>query len=109
MTEAELKLKDAIRDSARKELDSWYQKRNSAIESRRTMNRANETESNDSRNGSINESGKYATTPSSHAIFPSQWERITDLIDFQRATDKDTSRMRSILLSLKNAPATTTA
>ncbi len=109
MTEAELKLKNAIRDSASKELDSWYQKRNSAIESRRTLNRANETESNDSRNGPINESGKYVITPSSHTIFPSQWERITDLIDFQRATDKDTSRMRSILLSLKNAPATTTA
>ena len=59
MTEAELKLKDAIRDSARKELDKWYEKRATTIESRRSMNRANETESNDSRNGSVNESGKY--------------------------------------------------
>jgi|LauGreDrversion4_2_1035121.scaffolds.fasta_scaffold17998_2 hypothetical protein len=59
MTEAELKLKEAIKDSARKELEQWYEKRSSSIEARRAMNRANETESNDSRNGSMNESGKY--------------------------------------------------
>ncbi len=59
MTEAEVKLKDAIRESAKKELHSWYEQRSSAIEARRSMNRANETESNDSRNGSINEGGKY--------------------------------------------------
>ena len=108
MTEAEIKLKDAIKESAKKELSSWYEQRSAAIESRRAMNRVNETESNDSRNGSINEGGKYVSFTSNGPmnVF-SHWERITDLIDFQKATDKDTSRMRSILLSLKNAPGTT--
>lgn len=59
MTEAELKLKEAIKESAKRDLDGWYEKRATSIEARRAMNRANETESNDSRNGSINESGKY--------------------------------------------------
>ena len=58
MTEAELKLKEAIKDTAKKDLEKWYQQRNSDIQSRRAINRSNETESNDSRNGSMNEGGK---------------------------------------------------
>jgi hypothetical protein len=36
--------------------------------------------------------------------FCSRWERVADLVDFQMSSEKDTSRMKSILLSLKNAP-----
>jgi len=59
MTETDAKLKETIRETAAKELSEWYAKRASEIESRKAMNRANDTESNDSRNGSVNEGGKY--------------------------------------------------
>ena len=59
MTGTDTKLKETIRETAAKELSAWYAKRAAEIESRKAMNRANDTESNDSRNGSVNEGGKY--------------------------------------------------
>jgi hypothetical protein len=59
MTETDARLKEALRESASKELASWYEKRSTAIEARKAMNRANDADSNDSRNGSVNEGGKY--------------------------------------------------
>ncbi|KAG1666740.1 Clathrin light chain A [Nymphon striatum] len=90
--EEEEKKKNELRDGAKKELDEWYSRYNDQIEKSKVNNRNAEKEYVTARD---------ATQPGQ------EWERIATLCDFNpkssRAT-KDVSRMRSILLQLKQTP-----
>ncbi|KAF8787066.1 clathrin light chain-like isoform X2 [Argiope bruennichi] len=85
----EEKKKQELRESAKKELDDWYTRYREQIEKSKLNNRAAE-------NDMIAE--RDAEAPGQ------EWERIARLCDFNpkssRST-KDTSRMRSIILQLK--------
>ena len=104
MTDADAKLKQGLREKALKDIETWREQRAALIEKEKAKNRLSELNDSDDRNHSGVECNKYVI---SHpiVIYLSRWERVADLIDFQKTSDKDTSRMKSLLLSLKNAPA----
>lgn len=85
----EEKKKTELQETAKKELDDWYARYKEQIEKTKLSNRR-----------------EYVADPNAEA--PGQeWERIARLCDFNpkssRST-KDTSRMRSIILQLKQSP-----
>lgn len=84
------------RESAKRELEEWYKHRQEqlvkTIENNRLSNKASETEIMASR---ANDSNGH------------DWERIAKLCDFNpkaNKNQKDNSRLRSILLQLKQTP-----
>jgi len=84
--------KDELRETAKKELDDWYKHYAEQIQKTKTQNRAAEQEYVKDRD---------AETPGQ------EWERIAKLCDFNPKSSKhskDVSRMRSILLQLKQTP-----
>jgi len=93
----EEKKKAEWRETARRELEDWYRHRDEQVEKSRKLNRESEdafvTERDEKKPGG-------------------EWERIGRLCDFNpkssRSGAKDVSRMRSILLQLKQNPVPTT-
>lgn len=60
MADADVKLKEALRDKATKELESWYEQRQVAIDKRKAANRIdNTTEVNEPKGTSGSEATKY--------------------------------------------------
>jgi len=90
----EEKKKTEMKEAARKELEDWYKHHKEAIEKTRLANRNAEKE--------------LISQPSE--LEPGQeWERIAKLCDFNpkaSRNSKDVSRMRSIILQLKQTPPT---
>ena len=88
----EEKKKQELKETAKKELDDWYARYKEQIEKAKLNNRNAEKEWVADRDAE------------SHG---QEWERIARLCDFNpkssRST-KDTSRMRSIILQLKQSP-----
>ncbi|CAG0897592.1 unnamed protein product [Darwinula stevensoni] len=88
----EEKAKLALREQAKRELEEWYKNHEEQISKTKSANRAAEKE--------------YHTM--STAVEPGQeWERIAKLCEFNPKHSrgvKDTSRMRSIILQLKQSP-----
>ncbi|GFU40287.1 clathrin light chain A [Nephila pilipes] len=88
----EEKKKQELRETAKKEMDDWYARYKEQIEKAKLNNRNAEKEWIADRD---------AESPGQ------EWERIARLCDFNpkssRST-KDTSRMRSIILQLKQSP-----
>ncbi|XP_025091406.1 clathrin light chain B-like isoform X2 [Pomacea canaliculata] len=90
--EAEEETKEEWREKAKKELDDWYKKHAEQLEKTRENNRAAEEAFIKDRDEKV----------------PGQaWEKITRLCEFNPKNSKNTkdvSRMRSILLQLKQTP-----
>ncbi|KAK2849342.1 hypothetical protein Q5P01_009176 [Channa striata] len=80
------------REKAKKELEDWHVHQNEQMEKNKANNRASED----------------AFLAESDGDSPgSEWERVARLCDFNPKTNKqakDVSRMRSVLISLKQAP-----
>nr|XP_057919398.1 clathrin light chain B isoform X3 [Doryrhamphus excisus] len=81
-----------LREKAKKELEDWHVHQNEQMEKNKANNRASEevllAENDDDSPGSA-------------------WERVAHLCDFNPKTNKqakDVSRMRSVLISLKQTP-----
>merc|ERR1712150_275772 len=81
-----------LREQAKKELDDWYKHYEEQLNKTKVTNRESEkefvAEVNDIRPGS-------------------EWERVNKLVDFNTKSNrntKDMSRMRSIMLQLKQSP-----
>ncbi|XP_032410759.1 clathrin light chain B isoform X4 [Xiphophorus hellerii] len=80
------------REKAKKELEDWHVHQNEQMEKNKTNNRASE------------EAFLAETDGDSPG---SEWERVARLCDFNPKTSKqakDVSRMRSVLISLKQTP-----
>ncbi|KAK9517865.1 hypothetical protein VZT92_023204 [Zoarces viviparus] len=80
------------RDKAKKELEDWHVHQNEQMEKNKVNNRASEEDILAEGNGD---------SPGS------EWERVARLCDFNPKTNKqakDVSRMRSVLISLKQTP-----
>nr|XP_033783620.1 clathrin light chain B [Geotrypetes seraphini] len=82
------------REKAKKDLEEWYIRQNDQVEKTKASNRASDenfiSESKDDAPGS-------------------EWERVARLCDFNPKSSKqskDVSRMRSVLISLKQSPLT---
>ncbi|KAI0238160.1 Clathrin light chain A [Lamellibrachia satsuma] len=89
--ESEKKMEE-WRAAAKKELEDWYKHCDEQLEKRKTMNREVEAEFIQERDDNV----------PGH-----EWERICRLCEFNpkgTRTQKDVSRMRSILLQLKQTP-----
>ncbi|CAK9809850.1 Clathrin light chain [Anthophora quadrimaculata] len=88
----EEKKKEEWREAARKELEEWYKHHAEAISKTKTTNRNAE---------------KQFVAEADEVEPGTEWERITKLCDFNpksSRTSKDVSRMRSIILQLKQSP-----
>lgn len=88
----EEKKKDELRASARKELEEWYKHHEEQIEKTQNQNRSAEKEYVMNRDAGT--AGQ-------------EWEKIAKLCDFNPKSSKstkDVSRMRSIILQLKQTP-----
>jgi len=93
--EEELK-KDELREQARKELEDWYKHHDDSIGKTKTTNRNAE---------------KQFVADDDDIEPGTEWERIAKLCDFNPKTNKssrDVSRMRSIILQLKQQPLSKT-
>ncbi|XP_034398666.1 clathrin light chain B isoform X2 [Cyclopterus lumpus] len=80
------------REKAKKELEDWHVHQNEQMEKNKVNNRA--TEEDFLEEGNSDSPG-------------SEWERVAHLCDFNPKTNKqakDVSRMRSVLISLKQTP-----
>lgn len=80
------------KEKAKKELDEWHVRQNEQMEKNKANNRASEE-------AFLKECDE--DTPGS------EWERVARLCDFNPKTNKqskDVSRMRSVLIALKQAP-----
>ncbi|KAM8974621.1 clathrin light chain B isoform 2-T2 [Pelodytes ibericus] len=80
------------REKAKKDLEEWYQRQSEQIEKNKVSNRASDEslvpETKDEETGT-------------------EWERVAKLCDFNPKSSKqskDVSRLRSVLISLKQAP-----
>ena len=60
MSDADVKLKQAIREKALSDLEAWHEQRRIAIEKQKAKNRLAEANEPDERNGSVVDSSKYA-------------------------------------------------
>ncbi|XP_055588900.1 clathrin light chain isoform X2 [Uranotaenia lowii] len=92
--EEELK-KEELREQARKELEDWYKHHDEAISKTKAANRNAE---------------KQFVAETDEIEPGTEWERIAKLCDFNPKTNKsskDISRMRSIILQLKQNPIAT--
>ncbi|NWT73476.1 CLCA protein, partial [Prunella himalayana] len=80
------------KEKAIKELEEWYAKQDEKLEKTKASNRAAEE----------------AFVNDAEEVFPgTEWERVAQLCDFNPKSSKqakDVSRMRSVLISLKQAP-----
>ncbi|XP_042889620.1 clathrin light chain-like isoform X2 [Penaeus japonicus] len=89
---AENKNKEELKEKARKELEDWYKQHEEQVAKTRQANRSAEKEL-------VAETTKMEPG--------TEWERITKLCDFNPKTSKssrDISRMRSIILQVKQNP-----
>jgi len=89
---AEEEAREALRHKARQELDDWYQQHDDQLSKTRHANRCAEKELLDD-----------AEKPEAGA----EWERISKLCDFgpkSTRISRDVSRMRSIILQVKQSP-----
>ncbi|KAG5668470.1 hypothetical protein PVAND_016410 [Polypedilum vanderplanki] len=91
---AEEKAKEALRKQAEKELEDWYKRHEETIAKTKTLNRNAE---------------KECVAEVEEMEPGTEWERISKLCDFAQSTKaskslKDNSRMRSIILQLKQSP-----
>ncbi|XP_069553079.1 clathrin light chain B isoform X3 [Brachyistius frenatus] len=80
------------REKAKKELEDWHVHQNEQMEKNKANNRASE---------------EAFLTESDGDSPGSEWERVARLCDFNPKTNKqakDVSRMRSVLISLKQTP-----
>ncbi|XP_043584745.1 clathrin light chain isoform X2 [Bombus pyrosoma] len=88
----EEKKKEEWKEAARKELEEWYKHHAEAISKTKTTNRNAE---------------KQFVAEADEVEPGTEWERIAKLCDFNpksSRTSKDVSRMRSIILQLKQTP-----
>ncbi|XP_066602793.1 clathrin light chain isoform X2 [Prorops nasuta] len=88
----EEKKKEEWRESAKKELEEWYKHHTEAISKTKATNRNAE---------------KQFVAEDDEVEPGTEWERIAKLCDFNpksSRTSKDVSRMRSIILQLKQTP-----
>ncbi|XP_064901666.1 clathrin light chain A isoform X8 [Columba livia] len=80
------------KEKAIKELEEWYARQDEKLQKTKASNRAAEE----------------AFVSDAEDIFPgTEWERVAQLCDFNPKSSKqakDVSRMRSVLISLKQAP-----
>jgi len=91
--------KNELRDKAKQELEDWYKHYEDQLEKSKTVNREREEEF-------VAEVGGM-----NHITPGSEWERVAKHCDFSAKAaghTKDVSRMRSILLQLKQNPPVTT-
>lgn len=82
------------REKAKKELEDWHVHQNEQMEKNKANNRASEE-------------AFLAETDGDSPGSGSEWERVARLCDFNPKTNKqakDVSRMRSVLISLKQTP-----
>lgn len=80
------------KEKAKKELDEWYSRQNEQLEKIKANNRAAE---------------EAFISEAEESLPGSEWERVARLCDFNPKSSKqakDVSRMRSVLISLKQAP-----
>lgn len=87
--------KEELREQARKELEDWYKHHEEAISKTKAANRNAE---------------KQFVAETDEIEPGTEWERIAKLCDFNPKTNKsskDISRMRSIILQLKQNPIAT--
>merc|ERR1712059_108102 len=91
--------KNELRDKAKQELEDWYKHYEDQLAKSKTVNREREEEF-------VAEVGGM-----NHITPGSEWERVAKHCDFSAKAaghTKDVSRMRSILLQLKQNPPVTT-
>ncbi|KAK7067318.1 hypothetical protein SK128_015864 [Halocaridina rubra] len=89
---AEEENKNELREKAKKELEEWYKQHEEQVAKTRQANRSAEKEL-------VADTGKMEPG--------TEWERIAKLCDFNPKTAKssrDISRMRSIILQVKQSP-----
>ncbi|XP_021924465.1 clathrin light chain isoform X6 [Zootermopsis nevadensis] len=92
----EEKRKEELREGAKKELDEWYRHHEEQISKTKTANRE-----------AAKNAEKQFVAESDEIEPGTEWERIAKLCDFNpksSKTSKDVSRMRSIILQLKQTP-----
>ncbi|XP_003396051.1 clathrin light chain isoform X1 [Bombus affinis] len=92
----EEKKKEEWKEAARKELEEWYKHHAEAISKTKTTNRE-----------SAKNAEKQFVAEADEVEPGTEWERIAKLCDFNpksSRTSKDVSRMRSIILQLKQTP-----
>jgi len=90
----EEKKKEELREQAKKELEDWYKHHEEAISKTKSLNRNAE---------------KQFVAETDEIEPGTEWERIAKLCDFNPKSSKssrDVSRMRSIILQLKQTPLT---
>merc|ERR1712192_61847 len=93
-------MKEKLRLQARQELEDWYKRYETQLEQTKSANREAESDF-------VAEVGGM-----NHIEPGSEWERVSKHCDFSAKAPghtKDVSRMRSILLQLKQSPPTTKA
>ncbi|KYM80515.1 Clathrin light chain [Atta colombica] len=94
----EEKKKEEWREAAKKELEEWYRHHAEAINKTKTTNRE-----------SAKNAEKQFVAEADEVEPGTEWERIAKLCEFNpksSRTSKDVSRMRSIILQLKQTPPT---
>ncbi|NP_001011078.1 clathrin light chain B [Xenopus tropicalis] len=80
------------REKAKKDLDEWYQRQSEQIEKNKVSNRA---------------SDEAMASDTKEEETGTEWERVARLCDFNPKSSKqskDVSRLRSVLISLKQTP-----
>lgn len=93
----EQEAKEALRDSAQKEMDDWVKKYNDQLQKTKSINRAAETDMSHSDTNGNDDASKNV------------WEQISNLCDFSAKGPKstrDASRIRQIFLQMKTSPPT---
>uniref|UniRef100_A0A1Q3FFL4 Clathrin light chain n=1 Tax=Culex tarsalis TaxID=7177 RepID=A0A1Q3FFL4_CULTA len=91
--------REELREQARKELEDWYKHHEEAISKTKAANRE-----------SAKNAEKQFVAETDEIEPGTEWERIAKLCDFNPKTNKsskDISRMRSIILQLKQNPIST--
>ncbi|XP_031413944.1 clathrin light chain B isoform X1 [Clupea harengus] len=87
------------KEKARKELEDWHHHQSEQLEKNKTNNRLYPSQERASEEAFLNEVGEDSPG--------TEWEKVARLCDFNPKTNKqskDVSRMRSVLISLKQTP-----
>ncbi|CAO1426489.1 unnamed protein product [Diamesa tonsa] len=88
----EEKVKEVLREQAKKELEDWYKRHEESITKTKSLNRNAEKEC-------------VADEFGEEIIPGTEWDRISKLCDFSKSSKStNNSRMRSIILQLKQTP-----